>query len=105
MQDGKAAGVKNLYCGQCWKRFLSFEHNSFSGMTWHYGICELSQKLSELSCPTLCNSSVNQSMICICVMNEILGAGATRNHWDSTYTVMLANYLILHVSTEVKYSN
>jgi hypothetical protein len=44
-------------------------------------------------------------MICICVMNEILGAGATRNHRDSTYTVMLTNYLILHVSTEVKYSN
>jgi len=39
-------------------------------------------------------------------MKKMLGGVAKQNPQDSTYTVMLVNYLIyMYISTEVKYSN
>jgi len=45
-------------------------------------------------------------MISICDMKKMLGGVAKQNPQDSTYTVMLVNYLIyMYISTKVKYSN
>ena len=48
---------------------------------------------------------IDPSMISICDMKKMLGGVAKQNPQDSTYTVMLVNYLIyMYISTEVKYS-